>query len=131
MSNQKDPTRPEVSVELPKVKLNIKDLAFLRSVSQPNSAVLDKLRFLDLIARTKIAPTPEELAAFEDKKENTIRKLKAAVDTRNWKDVHEIACELRYMKDLEEREDDVLTGKGMQLLSEGVVNVRVPKVGCV
>ena len=57
MSN--DLSRPEVTVHIPKVNLQLKDLAYLRSISQEgvhcalDSKSRDKLRFLDLIAQAK------------------------------------------------------------------------------
>jgi len=139
MKASSDLTRPAVSVTIPQVKLQLKDLAFLRSVGQPTAvrcfpgrSVIDKLRFLDLIARSKVPPSDEAIKVAAKEKTELVKQLQAAVGRENWDDVYNVAYSLRsVVKGLEPREDDVLTEKGKALLRNGEVNVKVRKVGCV
>lgn len=135
---ENDLSRPSVQVTLPAVKLQLKDLSFLRSLAQPRavrchpqSGVLDRLRFLDLVARAKVLPSQ----AVRDEVHGNIAKLKAdlknATKNEEWSRVASIAYEIRRAKErLEPSEDDVLTEKGKALLRKGEVSVRVRKVGC-
>ena len=132
-------TRPSVEVKLPQIRLSLKDLAYLRSLSQdksvhchPGSSTLDRLRFLDLIARAKVPRSPEILAKLKKEKEEALADLRANVITERWDAVVNNAFTLRdSTRRMEPSEEDVLTEKGKQLLATGEATVKVRKVGCV
>lgn len=132
-------SRPEVKVSIPRVNLSLKDLAFLRSLSQPksvrcfpNGSTLDRLRFLDLIARAKVPKSKEEIQKITSKIAVLKAELQLAVSHDDWKRAQGIVCDLIRQKDyLEPREDDVLTAKGEQILITGEVTIKTRKVGCV
>lgn len=87
---------------------------------------------MDLIARAKIPPTKEAVAAAEQTREQLVANLNKAVAARDYASVGSAAYALQRMQtQLEPKEDDVLTGKGKALLERGEVKVRVRKVGCV
>ncbi len=135
----KDLTRPKISVTIPQVRLTLKDLAYLRGLSQPqevrciaSSKVEDKLRFLDLIARAKVAPSDEAVASAAKNKQKAIADLKEAIEKELWHKASDICYSLRNAKySLEPREETVLTEAGKQLLRTGDAVVRARKVGCV
>ena len=132
-------TRPSVEVKLPQIRLSLKDLAYLRSLSQdksahchPGSSTLDRLRFLDLIARAKVPRSPEILAKLKKEKEEALADLRANVIAESWNAVVNNAFTLRdSTRRMEPSEEDVLTEKGKQLLATGEATVKVRKVGCV
>lgn len=131
--------RPAVNVRIPEVKLQLKDLAYLRSVSQPKSlrchpgsTVIDRLRFLDLIARANVPPSPETVMEVRKKTAELLPKLKAAIKKQDWHEANNLTYSLQREKDrLKPSEDDVLTERGKTLLSQGETTVKVRKVGCV
>lgn len=132
-------SRPAVQVTLPKISLQLDDLAYLRSLSQPESVrcrptqkVLDKLRFLDLIARAKTSPSKKDIEVFKKNKMGLVAKAKAAISGEQWGELESAASELRYsISEMRPKEEDVLTEKGKALLATGDVIVKVRKVGCV
>ena len=129
-------SRPSVSVKVPEVRLRLEDLAFLRSVEQPvrcaaSTSVINRLRFLDLIARAKVMPTEDEIREIETEKAAVMTALTEALKQEDWDGVSNAAYGLRSLRRrLAPREDDVLTDKGKALLLTGEVNVPVRKVGC-
>jgi hypothetical protein len=137
-NNDIDISRPTVSVKLPVVMLNLADLSFLRSLSQPKSVrcypklnTLDKLRFLDLIARVNIPPLKEAQEAVAIECTELKKKLLAAIQKENWSDVSNLGYNLKNLhSQLKPTEDDVLTEKGKLLLRQGECSIRVRKVGC-
>lgn len=137
-TNEADLSRPEVEVKIETVKIGMADLAYLRALTQPkklrcapSSKTLDKLRFLDLIARAKIAPTPEEMREWKTQFDEVVRKLDAARSKSDWTIVNNLSWELKTKRKPESVEDDVLTERGKRLLAQGNATVRVRKVGCV
>jgi hypothetical protein len=137
MSN--DLSRPEVTVHIPNVKLQLKDLAYLRSLSQPEDVrcMLDqksriRLQFLDLIAQAKVPPSEATVAAVGKDKVAMLSKLHAALESESWDCVNTVSYSLqRLARRLEPTIQDVLTEKGIALLQTGEVIVKVRKVGCV
>jgi hypothetical protein len=137
MSN--DLSRPEVTVHIPNVNLQLKDLAYLRSLSQPEEVrcMLDnksraRLQFLDLIAQAKVPPSEATVAAVGKDKVAMLSKLHAALEAECWDAVNNASYNLqRLVRHLEPTVQDVLTEKGKSLLQNGEVNVKVRKVGCV
>jgi hypothetical protein len=137
MSN--DLSRPEVTVHIPNVKLQLKDLAYLRSLSQPEDVrcMLDqkshiRLQFLDLIAQAKVPPSEATVAAVGKDKVAMLSKLHAALESESWDCVNTASYSLqRLARRLEPTIQDVLTEKGIALLQTGEVIVKVRKVGCV
>jgi hypothetical protein len=135
----KDLSRPEVTVHVPNVKLQLKDLAYLRSVSQPetircalDSKSRDRLRFLDLIAQAKVQPSEATVAEVVIEKAKLMTTLKVALESESWERVNSISYSLqRLARRLEPTIQDVLTEKGIALLQTGEVIVKVRKVGCV
>jgi hypothetical protein len=138
-ADKEDLTRPMVSVKVPEVRLKLEDLAYLRSVGQPKAVrcfpkhgVLDRLRFLDLIARAKVPLDKESADEIAKKVKSGRADLQRAVDKCDWNQVQSHAYSLqRLARDLEPVEADILTDRGRQLLRQGEVNVKVRKVGCV
>lgn len=136
---KEDLSRPAVEVKLPEVRLRLEDLAYLRSLTQekavrchPKNGVLDRLRFLDLIARAKVQPSAEVVADVREKTAKLKRDLHEAVKKEDWDDVRGAAYNLeRERNRLDPHEDDVLTEKGRLILKNGDVRVRVRKAGCV
>jgi hypothetical protein len=134
-----DLSRPEVTVHVPNVKLQLKDLAYLRSLSQPedircmlDSKSRDKLRFLDLIAWAKVPPSDAAIEETAKEKAKLLTALNAALESENWDRVNSTSYSLqRLARLLEPTIQDVLTEKGKTLLQTGEVNVKVRKVGCV
>lgn len=132
-------SRPKVQVKIPNVTVRLADLAFLHSLSQPRAirchpsrSTLDRLRFLDLIARASIQPTKEAKAAVEQARRQLAAELNKAIRVKDYAAVGSAAYALRRLRaQLEPKEDDVLTEKGKALLEHGEVKVRVRKVGCV
>jgi hypothetical protein len=134
-----DLSRPSIEVKIPQVKLQLKDLAFLRSLAQPNgvhcnvgSNIKDRLQFLDLIARAKVPPDAAKVALAETDKAPIVARLKAEIASQEWekagKSIYEIQGILRRLQPIER---DVLTSKGEALLRTGEVVIRARKVGCV
>lgn len=137
-TNEADLSRPEVEVKIETVRIGIADLAYLRALTQPkklrcspSSKTLDKLRFLDLIARAKISPAPEDVKEWKAQIDESVRKLDAARAKSDWASVNNLSWELKTKKKPEAIEDDVLTERGKRLLAQGNATVRVRKVGCV
>lgn len=136
-----DLSRPSVKVEVETIKIGMAELAYLRALTQPkklrchpSQKVLDKLRFLDLIARANIQPAPEEMSAWTGKAEELERSVSAAFKSRDWDALGDAANKLHWHVRSEKpkaTEDDILTEKGKFLLAEGNATVRVRKVGCV
>ena len=134
-----DLSRPSVEVKLPEVRLRLEDLAYLRNLTQdksirchPKNGVLDRLRFLDLIARAKVQPDASVITDVREKTATLKRELHDALKAENWDRVRNKAYELDRQKSrLDAREDDVLTDKGRAILKHGEAKVRVRKVGCV
>ena len=134
-----DTSRPGVKVVIPQIKITLQDLAFLRSLAQPRSLrchpgskTIDKLRFLDLIAKAPVPPTPQTVSEVAKSRIEWENKFNTAHHSRDWKAVHSISYELGRLDDrLKPSEDDVLTEKGKKLLESGEVEVRVRKIGCV
>jgi hypothetical protein len=134
-----DLSRPAVEVKIEAVHIGIAELAYLRALTQPkglrctpSQKTLDKLRFLDLIARAKVQPPEEAWTEFKSRRDGTIAKLKDAVKSEQWSVVYDCAYELKHrLVTPAACEDDVLTEKGKQLLAQGNATVRVRKVGCV
>ncbi len=138
MKNTEELNRPAVQVRIPLVNLRLQDLAFLRSLNQPSaircrsgSNTLDRLWFLDLMARAK-RPASEETRADVARKITAGKKeLAEAVRKGDWRAAGAVCYRLeRERSRLEPTEDDVLTAKGEQLLRQGEVNAKVRKVGC-
>jgi hypothetical protein len=136
----KDLSRPEVTVHIPNVKLQLKDLAYLRSLSQTDSTHFcaldsksrDKLRFLDLIAQAKVAPSEATVADVAKEKALCLKQLHASLESESWEAVNSASYMLqRLARRLEPTVQDVLTEKGKSLLQNGEVSVKVRKVGCV
>lgn len=133
-----DLARPSVQVTVPKVTLTLADLAHLRSIGQPKSVrchgghkVIDRLRFLDLIARAKVSPSSEVAAEVKQEIAKHRTELTAAVKRSDWMQVSNLSYRLQQaQKRLDPTEDDVLTERGKALLKLGEVQVRVRKVGC-
>ena len=136
MSN--DLSRPEVTVHIPKVNLQLKDLAYLRSISQEgvhcalDSKSRDKLRFLDLIAQAKVPPSDAAIKETAKEKAKLLTALNTALESENWDQVNNASYSLqRLARLLEPTIQDVLTDKGKALLQNGEVSVKVRKVGCI
>ena len=135
----KDLSRPEVTVHIPNVKLQLKDLAYLRSLSQPENlrCTLDqmsrtRLQFLDLIAQAKVPPSEADLADVVKEKALCLKQLHASLESESWDAVNSASYMLqRLARRLEPTVQDVLTEKGKSLLQNGEVSVKVRKVGCV
>jgi hypothetical protein len=139
MSETKDTSRPKVTVKMPEIRLKLEDLAYLRSLGQekairchPGPRVKDKLRFLDLIARANVTPSPERTAELNAKIAEVKLELNEAVAAENWKQAERALDNIGgCLRELRPVEDDVLTDKGRALLLQGEVQVKVRKVGCV
>ena len=137
-SNDGDLSRPTVEVKIPQVKLRLQDLAFLRSLAQPEEVrchvkepVKERLRFLDLIARANVPPSDKKVAEATKEREKLTVELRAATDKADWIGAYNAAYQLRNMATrLNPRAEDVLTEKGKVLLRDGEVKVRARKVGC-
>jgi hypothetical protein len=136
MSN--DLSRPEVTVHIPRVNLQLKDLAYLRSISQEgvhcalDSKSRDKLRFLDLIAQAKVPPSDAAIKETAKEKAKLLAALNTALESENWNQVNNASYSLqRLARLLEPTIQDVLTDKGKALLQNGEVSVKVRKVGCI
>ena len=133
-----DIARPEMEVKLPLVKLTLADLAYLRSLAQkdasvrchPSEKTLDKLRFLDLIARAKVPVTSEKVEEINLAIEGEFNRLKDLFETRQWYAISGYKM-LNLERQLEPTEENVLTSKGKLLLQNGEVKINVRKVGCV
>lgn len=134
-----DLSRPHVEVKVAPVNLQIEDIAYLRTLTQPKNLrchpghkTLAKLRFLDLIGRAKVGPKPEETAAYKQLVRSSKPKLTDALKREDWEEVGNIVYKLRGEQTrLRPIEDDVLTERGKQLLAQGNATVRVRKIGCV
>ena len=130
--------RPSLNVKVPEVKLRLQDLAYLRSLGnpteircRPTTAVVDRLRFLDLIARANVPPNQKALAQLDAEKAGYIIKLKKAVEDERWQEAAMLCYSLRTNDSSREaKPQDVLTDKGKRILLDGEVRVRVRKVGC-
>jgi hypothetical protein len=133
-----DLSRPSIEVKIPQVKLQLKDLAFLRSLAQPNgvhcnvgSNVKDRLQFLDLIARAKVPPDVAKVTLAEAEKIPIIARLKTEIECQNWEKANQSVYQLQSIqRRLEPIERDILTVRGEALLRTGEVVVRARKVGC-
>ena len=134
-----DLSRPSIEVKIPQVRLQLKDLAFLRSLAQPDAIhcavgeiVKDRLRFLDLIARANVPPSAEKVKEAEKEKEKLLLRLHLEIAAEKWEAVTNTSYELKRNRDrLLLKPEDVLTPKGEQILRTGEVVVRARKVGCV
>ncbi len=133
-----DLSRPEVHVRIPQVNLRLEDLSFLRSLAQPNSVrchvgynSMQRLRFLDLIARAKVPRTEERRQELLAEIAKSKTELTKAIAKEDWNSVGSAARTLEHLKQqLQPAEDDVLTERGKALLSTGEITVKVRKVGC-
>lgn len=134
-----DLSRPAVEVKIPQVKLRLQDLAFLRSLAEPNSvhcrvpsSVEDRLRFLDLIAMTNMPPSEKIVAEVEAEKIKLVKSLAAATEKEDWNQAgNDVYALKNLVSRLRPRPVDVLTEKGKVLLRDGEVRIRARKVGCV
>ena len=134
-----DLSRPSIEVKIPQVRLQLKDLAFLRSLAQPDAVhchvpgnVMDRLRFLDLIARANVPPTANAIHEVEKEEAKMLVELRKEIEDKNWSRAEQTCRTLRYTRErLVAKPKDVLTPKGEQVLRTGEVVVRVRKVGCV
>jgi phage terminase large subunit-like protein len=134
-----DLSRPSIEVKIPQVRLQLKDLAFLRSLAQPDAVhchvpgnVMDRLRFLDLIARANVPPTANAIHEVEKEEAKMLVELRKEIEDKNWSRAEQTCRTLRYARErLVAKPKDVLTPKGEQILRTGEVVVRVRKVGCV
>ena len=134
-----DLSRPSIEVKIPQVRLQLKDLAFLRSLAQPDAAhcrvpenVMDRLRFLDLIARANVPPTEARFAEAKEEQKKLLSKLQQEISAERWDVVSNLAWQLKSnANSLQPKAQDVLTPKGEQILRTGEVVVRARKVGCV
>jgi len=134
-----DLSRPSVVVKMPEVRLTMQDLGYLRSLANPEglrchpgNGTVERLRFLDLIARAKVYPPKDVLAT--NAKTAALKKasIKTAVSKEDWGAARSLCYDLESLtRDAQAKEQDVLTEKGKQLLRQGDVTVKVRKVGCV
>ena len=137
--SKSDLSRPKVLVKIPEVRLQLRDLGYLRSLAMPDSPkchvgtnVTDRLRFLDLIGRAKVPKSEAVLRQIAEEVKGLRTKLDIAVNTGEWAAVSAIAYELkRAAERTEPIECDVLTERGRQLLRNGEATVKIRKVGCV
>lgn len=135
----KDLSRPNVVVKIPEVKLMLRDLAYLRGLTQPKSircrvsaSITDKLRFLDLIARANVPPDAALVEEYKRKVTESVPLLQKALDDRQWNVLDNLVSSLKWdLNALKPHEDDVLTERGREILATGQATVRVRKVGCV
>ncbi len=140
MSDQtkEDLSRPTVEVRIPQVKLTLQDLGYLRSLAQDGpkcyiaSAKLEKLRFLDLVAKATLPPTADAVKEVSREKAALIKEATDAIRKGEWQVAERALYTVRQReKSLEPKIEDVLTEKGKALLRNGEVKVRARKVGCV
>jgi hypothetical protein len=139
LNDDEDLSRPSVQVKLPQVRLTLEDLAYLRSLTQekalrchPNERILNRLRFLDLIARAHVQPTPETIEKANLERGRLLSELQALVASRAWEKLIMVAYALRALEQsLQPVEDTVLTSHGKKLLRDGEGIVRARKGGCV
>ena len=139
MTKIEDLSRPTIEVKIPQVRLQLKDLAFLRSLAQPDAVhchvpenIKDRLRFLDLIAKANVPPSIEALRKEEKEEAEMIVILQKEIEVKDWSRAEQTCRSLRYAREkLVPRPQDVLTAEGEALLRTGEVTVRARKVGCV
>ncbi len=139
MADEKSLTRPSVEVRIPEVRLRLQDLAFLRSLSQPDSihckvpdSVKDRLRFLDLIARASVPPPASKVAEVKTQSAAAVKELKEATRKKEWGKAQNAVYQLQSLnRKLEPTVNDVLTEQGKALLRKGAVTVRARQAGCV
>lgn len=139
METKTDLSRPSVEVKIPQVKLQLRDLAFLRSLAQPDAVhcrvsenVMDKLRFLDLIAKANVPPTDKRISEVKEEQKKLLSKMEQELTAERWDAASNLIYQLKSnTRSLKPEERDVLTAKGEALLRTGIVTVRARKVGCV
>lgn len=113
---------PQVSVEIPTIKLNLADLAYMRGLlpgnqrcSCPSEKTKDKLLFLGLIEMVDIPADPE------------------AVKAGDWRAVHK-ATEWFSGWTVKEapksRKEMGLSAAGAALIRDGIAKTKIQKVGC-
>ena len=134
-----DLSRPSIEVKIPQVRLQLRDLAFLRSLAQPNAVhchvpenIMDRLRFLDLIAKANVPPSADAVREVEKEEAKMLAELLKEIEDKNWSRAEQTCRNMRYARErLVPKPKDVLTVKGEQILRTGEVVVRARKVGCV
>ena len=134
-----DTIRPKVTVKLPEVKLKLEDVTYLRSLSgdqkiscYPKSAQVNRLKILGLIEAGEALPPASVIAEADNEIEQSLIDLRQMLDNNdlnglaNWDSYHlrrQIQAKLPQKR-------TILTEVGRQLLTNGLVETKVIKLGC-
>lgn len=134
--NQPTP-QPEVMVRIPEVRLQLQDIAYMRSLGDgkihctihENSR--QRLQLLGLIAQQDVTPSTEILAKARAEMREARERLKALVKAEDWDGLSNHAYVLRRARDRSlPTKQWALTDAGRKLLSSGEIRVKMMKTGC-
>lgn len=131
--------QPTVNVRVPKVRLRLDDVTYLRSLSSPQKIKcvfsrnrIDRLMILGLVERKDVPALAKDVADAAAELEKIAANLRKILDDENWKALGNFSpYDVRKLLDrTAPHEEIVLTAAGEKLLAEGTVSVKLQKTGC-
>jgi hypothetical protein len=135
-----------IKVEIPSMKIRFEDLAFLKSLENPQAgvrcqvkdAVKNRCMFLGLVVEANIPPCPKALAEWDRRGKELPGLAQVALDKKKWEELYKAANELRARQRgwnghrPEAQKGLVLTRAGKDLLRRGQTKALTASVkGCV
>ncbi len=129
--------QPEVTVRIPEVRLQLQDIAYMRSLGSDGVHCVvaentrHRLQLLGLIAKQDVLPTAEVLIKARDEMREAKVKLAEIVKAQQWDDLSNHGYTLRRVRDrMLPTKQWALTDAGRKLLSNGEIKVKMMKTGC-